>query len=672
MLPPGCAPFERSLMLDKTGESMSFTAKEQATLSVPAVDHADLTGVGRLVDHINKIVDFSIKMGANISGIALLVSALITCYEIFARYVFHSPTHWTFDLSVYLLLWFCYGSMAYVQRADRHVAVDLLVSHFPVRTKLIWDLGVYCLYTLFAFIVLCYGYGYAYESFSRSEFSMGMWKVAMWPAKTAIPVGCLLLLLMLIKNIILNVHTLRTGSPDKGTGIFSKPLPMMIIFFAAAAAAVYLLADQGLVGVVVLMGILLISGLPIFPSLGLAGIAGVYFLFGQDAGLTAVLPSTAYRSLESFSLVCLPLYILVGQVLEAGGVGEEIYQSASKCTSGLPGGEAIATVLACSVFAAISTSSVATAATIGLIALPALALRNYNKEFSYGLLAAGGTLGIMIPPSGSFIIYSAVTDESLGKLFIAGIIPGLIISSCFILYSVLYCKKSGHFEGLPTASLKERLFAVRDGMWGLLAPLIIMGGMLSGIFTPLEAGAVAALYVIAMVLIRGKLKLSKLMQVLRHSTLNGTMVLSIIVGALLLGRFMTMMRVPNMALDWVISMHMSKWGVLASVIVLMTVLGCFLEVVSVMMITLPVIYPIMTGLGFDGVWFAVIVTLTMEMALLTPPVGLNLYVISGVAKAPLVDVVKGMWPFFMIMVACIILLILFPQLSLWLPNLLVH
>ncbi len=651
---------------------MSSTAKEQATLTVPAAGSGELTGVGRLADYLNKIVDFLIKMGANISGLALLVSALITCYEIFARYFFHEPTHWTFDLSVYLLLWFCYTSMAYVQRADRHVAVDLLVSHFPARTKLIWDIGVYAMYAFFTLVVFCYGYGYAYESFAGSEFSMGMWKVVMWPAKAAIPVGCLLLMMMLVKNIVVNVNKLMTNPPEKGTGIFSHTLPMMITYYAAVAFGIYLFDQNGLVGTVVLMGLLLISGLPIFPSLGLAGIVGVYFLFGQDAGLTAVLPSTAYRSLESFSLVCLPLYILVGQVLEEGGVGEEIYMSASKCTSGLPGGEAIATVLACSVFAAISTSSVATAATIGLIALPALAVRNYNKEFSYGLLAAGGTLGIMIPPSGSFIVYSAVTDESLGRLFIAGIIPGLILSSAFILYSVIYCKRSKHYEGMPPVSLKERMFAVRDGMWGLLAPIIIMGGMLSGIFTPLEAGAVAALYVIAMVLIRGKLKPARLLQVLRHSTLNGTMVLSIIVGALLLGRFMTMMRVPNMALEWVVSMQMSKWGVLVSVIVLMTLLGCFLEVISVMMITLPVIYPIMTGLGFDGVWFAVIVTLTMEMALLTPPVGLNLYVISGIARAPLVSVVKGMWPFFVIMVAGIVLFIAFPQLSLWLPSVLIQ
>jgi len=305
---------------------------------------------------------------------------------------------------------------------------------------------------------------------------------------------------------------------------------------------------------------------------------------------------------------------------------------------------------------------------IGLIALPALALRNYNKSFSYGLLAAGGTLGIMVPPSGSMIIYAAMTDESLGKLFIAGAIPGLILAAGFILYSMYYVKFKSPVDRPPAVSWPERLKALKTGLWGLAAPILIMGGIYTGMFTPLESGAVAVLYSLLMVLGRGKIKFREVPKVLQMSTESGTMVLGIVVGAMLLGNFMTMLQVPNMAMDYVASLNVSRWIVMLAIFALLTMLGMFLEVISTMMITLPILYPLIISLGFDGIWFAVMVTLVMEMALLTPPVGLNLYVIMGIAKAEIGPVLRGVIPFFIIMMVGLILFAIFPGISTWLPS----
>ncbi len=606
--------------------------------------------------------------GGYVAGFALLACALITCYEVIGRYVFNAPTHWTLELAIYLFIWFGFISMAYVQREKRHVYVDVFVSRLPPKTRGLWDLVIILIFLFFALIILYFGAKYAYESFRINEYSRDMWKVIMWPIKAAVPAGAFLLSLYLAKEVVSKLRLFQTIPWSKGETFLEKTIPVTVLLAAIVIASVMLFPLNGVLGMVVLMLVLLFFGLPIFPSLGIVGAFGIFFIFGGMSGLQASLARVSFSSLESFSLLCLPLFILVGQILQSGGVGEEIYNMASKWTNWLPGGEGVATIVACTVFAAISTSSVATAITIGLIALPALALRKYNTSFSYGLLAAGGTLGIMVPPSGSMIIYSAMTEESLGKLFIAGLFPGLILAGAFICYAIIFCKYKGEQEAPPVVTWPERLQALKTGLWGLAAPIIIMGGIYSGVFTPLESGAIAVLYALCMVVGRGKLKFRDIPETLRKSTESSTMVLSIIIGAMILGIFMTMMRVPNMAMDYVSSLEISRWWVMIAIFALLTVLGMFLEVISTMMITLPILYPLIISLGFDGIWFAVMVTLVMEMALLTPPVGLNLYVIMGITKASLMDVMRGTVPFFIIMIGGLILFAVFPEISTWLPS----
>ncbi len=627
-----------------------------------------MQNIPRSLNRFSIFVNYTTKYSGYFSGLILFFCALITCYEVVMRYVLNSPTHWTLDLSIFILIWFTFSSMAYVLGEGKHVAVDLIVSHFPPRTKALWQICVNVLFAVAALAIAYFGAKYSYEAFCATQRHTGMWDVLVWPVKLALPVGSFFLLLELAKDTAFKIYEFKTIPPDRGTGMLSKSYLVVFIIMLCIGLAVTVIAKSPIFGMVLLMLVLLMSGVPIFPALTLVGVIGIFFTFGGYIALWSTLPRVVYGSLDSFSLVCLPLFILVGQIIQSGGVGEEIYKMASGLTGRMPGGEAIATTMACAVFAAISTSSVATAATIGLIALPALAARNYDKPFSYGLLASGGTLGIMIPPSGAMIIYSAVTDESLGKLFLAGLIPGVLLALAFMVYSFYFCKTTGKYEPPPYRPLKERARMVTQGFWGLTAPGIILGGIYTGIFTPLESGAVAVVYALAMVILRGKVQLRDVPNVLLRSTLNGTMVLSIIVGAMVLGNFMTMLQVPELAVQYVQSLNISPWGVMVAILGLLTVLGMFLEVVSTMLITLPVIYPLIISLGFDGIWFAVIVALAMELALLTPPVGLNLYVITGIANTNLASVLKGVIPFFLIMVVALVIYCLVPELSTWLPS----
>jgi len=575
-------------------------------------------------------IDSLARIFGYMSGFILLVMMAITCYEVVARYVFNSPTIWSVDLGIFLLIWFAYSSTAYVQRERRHVRVDLLTSRLSGRTREIWEVLNLALFLLFAVVLVHVSLDFTIHTFKAGEYGWMLWRVLLWPVRAAIPVGTAVLALLLMKDLVGQVRVVRACPEEKQAGILAKPALLVLVFLALVAAGAFLITVNKAAGLVFLTLVMLFGGLPIFPALGTVGMMGIFLLYGGADGVMTTVPRMAYCSLDSFALVVIPLFIALGQILSDAGVGKEIYNLCTKWVGGLAGGEAIATILSCAVFAAIS--------------------------------------GIMIPPSGSMIIYSAVTEESLGKLFLAGIFPGLLLVGAFIVYSVWFCKRTSEYERQKSVTWGERFAALKTGIWGLLAPAIIIGGIYSGIFTPLESGAIALAYAVIMVLARRKLKVRELPRILRESSLNSTMVLSIIVGALVLGNLVTLMRIPNIVMEYVAGLGVGRWWVMAAIMLLYIVLGMFLEVISCMLITLPIIYPLIISLGFDGIWFAVMVTLNMEVALITPPVGLNLYCITGIARTSIDKVLRGVWPFFIIMLVGLFLFAIFQPLSTWLPG----
>jgi C4-dicarboxylate transporter DctM subunit len=414
-----------------------------------------------------------------------------------------------------------------------------------------------------------------------------------------------------------------------------------------------------------LLLVVLFAGLPVAFSLGATSV----LLIGLFDLPLKIIANTMFTSLDSFVVIAIPLFVLMSRVLLDGKVGDDLFEVMNVWVRHLPGGLAIATILACAFFAAISGSGAATAATIGMVAYPAMLGRGYQKKFILGLLACGGTLGILIPPSIPLIIFGAVTEESIGKLFIAGVVPGLVLTAVLIAYAVYRSKRGGYLP-MERAPWSERFRVTRRNLWGIALPFLILGGIYTGVFTPTEAAAVGLTYSLFITLfIYRTLRLRDLPKLCLDAVGTSCMIALIITGALLFGRVLTMVEIPQRLTELIISWKLSAFMFVLAMNVLMVFLGCILETVSIILLTVPLVAPIMSALGIDPIWYAIVLTVNMEMALVTPPVGMNLYVINGLDDdIRMSEVIQGVAPFIVILGAFLLFTMLVPSMSTWLPS----
>jgi C4-dicarboxylate transporter DctM subunit len=411
--------------------------------------------------------------------------------------------------------------------------------------------------------------------------------------------------------------------------------------------------------------LVLFSGLPVFVTMGVMGI-GYLLATGQNL---ASLATVVFGALNNFVLVAVPLFVLMAQILSRARVGSDLFDLVHTWIRHWPGGLAITTVVTCAMFAAICGSSTATALTVGITAVPSMLKYGYDRRFVYGLVAAGGTLGILIPPSGPMIIYGAITDTSVGKLFIAGIVPGVLVSLTFIGYCLLHVKRGARYEREAPAPWDQRWAALRKTVYPLFLPPVVIGGIYTGVFTPTEAAGIGAgLSFVICFLIMGRLGAKDLLPILQETVQTTSMLFMIIATAVFFGQVITVNQVPQRIVEFVTAWGLSKWAFLIFVNVLLIFLGDFLEVVSIILITVPIFFPVILKLGIDPVWFGIIFTINMELALITPPVGLNLYVIMGLVKAEMGEILRGTAPFMLLLALSIALIMLFPPLALWLPS----
>ena len=421
-----------------------------------------------------------------------------------------------------------------------------------------------------------------------------------------------------------------------------------------------------IVGFTLLLLILLASGLPVAFSLGLGGVAGMILFMGGDGAL-AQLPIIGYKSLDDFVLTAVPMYILMSQILLTGKVGNDLFELANKWLRHLPGGLGIATVMACAVFAAITGSSVACAVTIGAIAIPEMLARGYDRPLVLGAVAAGGTLGILIPPSIPMILYGAITDESIGKLFMSGVIPGVIMT---LMFTAIVVYRSRNLQREAAATWDERISALKKSIWGLFLPIIVVGGIYTGIFTPTEASGIGTVYSLFITFCVYRTLSFKDMPGILNDTIKTTcMIFAIMIGASLFGFVLTILDAPQALTNYVAGLETSRWVVFIAINCLLLFLGCILESVSIIFITLPILFPLIMSLGFDPIWFNVVMLLNLELALITPPVGMNLFVLQGISPdSKMTDIVKGVIPFGLAMFVLIFILCLFPEMATWLPT----
>jgi len=414
--------------------------------------------------------------------------------------------------------------------------------------------------------------------------------------------------------------------------------------------------------------------MPIAFALMLVGFAGISYLTSLEAALP-VAARTVYEVSAFYPYTVIPLFIVMGGFASSSGMTRELYGTFDKWFRKLPGGLAIATIGACAGFAAVSGSSVATAATMGTIAVPEMKRFNYHPRLATGSIAAGGTLGFLIPPSIGFIIYGMMTEQSIGRLLIAGMIPGLILAVAYIAIVVVMVKLNPSLA--PTSpepvSWKEKFIAL-TGIWEPLAIfLVVMGGIYLGFFTPTEAGAIGATVLFLVALIKRKLNWQNLAKSLQEAVRISVMVLFLVAGANVFSYFLALSMIPVKVAAWAGGLQVSPYMIHAIIVIIYLFLGCFLDAISMMVLTLPVIFPIILGLGFDPIWFGVIAVLMMEAGLITPPMGLNVFTVAGVAKdVPVEEIFRGAFPFLLSIFAIVILITIFPKLALLLPSMMLR
>jgi tripartite ATP-independent transporter DctM subunit len=425
----------------------------------------------------------------------------------------------------------------------------------------------------------------------------------------------------------------------------------------------------GITGIIVLFTLLAFR-MSIGMALLLVGFLGFGYLGGFKPAL-AILGRVPYSGSSSYTLSVIPLFMLMGQFIYHSRLGEAIYYATHRWIGHLPGGLAIATIGGCSAFGAISGSSVAAAVTMGTVSLPEMERYKYAASLATGAVAAGGTLGILIPPSLGFIIYGMLTEQSIGTLFIAGIFPGLILTLAFMFTIYIRCRMNPVLgPAASTATWKERFLSLRD-VWGVpVLFLIVMGGIYLGIMTPTEAAGVGASGAFLFALGKRQIDWQRLRGSLGETVQYTAMLIFILIGASVFGYFLSISRVPAGLAEWVVASGMHKFSVLASILITYLIIGCFLDPIAMQILLIPIFFPLVVDLGFDPIWFGVITVIGVEMGLITPPLGLNVFVIKGIAKdVPIYTIFAGILPFLFAMWFVVVLLTVFPQIALFLPSL---
>jgi len=425
----------------------------------------------------------------------------------------------------------------------------------------------------------------------------------------------------------------------------------------------------GLIGFIFLFGMIALR-MPIAFAMGIVGFGGFWYLTSFEAVLNRM-ASVSFSLLSDFTFGVLPLFLLMAQVTFKSGIGKDLYDLAAKWIGHRPGGLAMATVFGCGGFAAVSASSIATAATFGLVALPEMRKRKYSPELATGSIAAGGTIGSLIPPSGVLIIFGILTEVSIGKLFLAGLIPGILEALVYVMVIGIMCWRNPALGPRgEKASMKERMGAfLKVGEITLLIA-IVLGGLMIGWFTPTEAAAMGSAGAILITALRGRLKWQQFREAVISTLMTSGFIFTILVMAFMLNGFVALTNIPLAITNFVSALQIPPLGVVLVIMVIYFFLGMVLDTAGMMALTVPIFFPIVQALGVDPIWFGILVVRAMEVAMITPPIGITVYVMSGIAPdIPLSRIFKGIIPFVIADIFHIALLIAFPAIVLFLPNL---
>ena len=425
----------------------------------------------------------------------------------------------------------------------------------------------------------------------------------------------------------------------------------------------------GVVGLASLL-VLLMFGMPIGFAMLVLGFTGFAYLT-SFTGAVNILVNTPYALISSYDYAVIPLFIFMAALCNSTGLGQGLFRMANAWLGRIPGGLSIATIGSCAVFGAASASSIATTATIGTVALPEMKRYNYDPGLSVGCVAAGGTLGIIIPPSGILMIYGIIAQQDIGKLFIAGLLPGILLAVMFLIMIVVRVKLKPSLAPLgPKTTLKEKVFSILDSFEMLVVIILAIVGLLVGWFTPTEAGAVGAFGALIMSLVRRRLTWEAFKSATMETVRTGGMIFAVLIGALVFTSFLAVTTIPMEVAEWVGDLGWPPMAVMIFILLMYVVMGTFLEEMAMILLTLPIFFPVVVALGFDPIWFGIIIVVVVIMGMISPPVGITMFVAKGIAPdIPMSTIYRGVLPFLAISVVFTALLLAFPQIALWLPGL---
>ncbi|SFR06160.1 TRAP transporter large permease [Desulfoscipio geothermicus] len=469
-------------------------------------------------------------------------------------------------------------------------------------------------------------------------------------------------------NAVLDTQLDKGQKKTPGHGsLKGRIISVTLVLFSIAGVAVAIQSNNMALAVFALLFTCLFLGLPIAISLGMASLFAIYFF------TTDPLPDLAakiFSGLDRFPLMAIPFFVLAGNIFTTGGVAKRLINFTNAWVGHIPGGLSIAGIFACALFAAISGSSPATVVAIGGIMIPAMIKHGYAREYSVGSICTAGSLGILIPPSIPMIVYAVTVDQSVGKLFLAGIVPGILLAVLLSSVSFFVARKN-NYQKAQKAKLADRVKATREAFWSLALPIIVVGGIYTGAFTPTESAAVAVMIgAVVGLFIHKDLKIKHFPRILVDSSKTTAMLFFIITMAMLFAHILTLERIPHAVAQWIINWHVGPVLFLLIVNMLLFVAGQFMEPTAIITILAPILFPVAMALGVDPIHFGIVMTVNMEIGMITPPVGLNLYVASGLTGMPLVDVTRSALPWLLAVLVGLALVTYVPFISLWLPELL--
>ena len=621
--------------------------------------------IGRAANPLSRAMD---SVG---QGILALMVILITT-DVVLRYFFNRPIKGTYELIEFMLVAMVYLGLAYTQTKKNHISVTLLTEKLPPRVLSVVHSATHLL-CLGIFALITWRGMVQAEALRANGTTSDLLLIPSYPFMWVVVLGSALLCVIFLRDFLNAVTDVIKKSP--------KPWLWLGLFGLLALAAFtipiwlhWLPWDisrpaMGLVGIGLLL-LLLFSSMPIGPVMALIGFVGFSFLVNPD-GSFALLGTVPYRSAASHTMSTIPLFVLMGMLCFHADLSRDIYTTLRNWMGRLPGGLAMSTVGACAGFAAVSGSSLATAVTMGTVALPEMKRYRYADSLACGCIAAGGSIGILIPPSIAFIIYASLTEESIGKLFIAGVIPGIVEAVLYIIAIYIMCKlKPEMGPPGPSSTFREKIVSLKN-TWGILVLFVlVIGGIYAGIFTPTEAAGVGAFGALLLGFLKKKLDRAKLLNSLADACKNTAMLLLMLIGADIFSYFLTMSQIPFILSDLVVNLGVSNTVTMLAILAVYIILGCIMPVIPAIILTIPIFFPVVTGLGYDPIWFGVMVVMMAEIGQITPPVGINVFALAGVAKdVPLGTIFKGIFPFLVADIVRVLLVFFFPALALFLPSL---